>query len=45
MLNQIDGFKQVVGHTQQKGIVYNELNGIYFIDCQESSDEFLILEL
>ena len=45
MLNQIDGFKQVVGHTQQKGIVYNEMHGIYFVDCQESSDEFLILEL
>ena len=45
MLNQIDGFKQVVGHTQQKGIVYNEMHGIYFVDCQESSDEFLILEI
>ena len=45
MLDQIDGFKQVVGHTQQKGVVYNELHGIYFIDCQESGDEYLTLEL
>lgn len=45
MMDAVDGYKQVVGHTRQKNVVYNKMHGLYFIDCQDKSDEFLILEL
>ena len=41
--DKIDNYIQVVGHTQQSKPTFN--TDVWFCDCQESTDEILILEI
>ena len=45
IINGVQGFTQVVGHTPQKEVSFNKNSNIYFCDCQDQSDDFLILNI
>ena len=43
LLDKIDGYTQVVGHTPQKEINFKD--GVWFVDCLGRKDEFLTLKI
>lgn len=42
-IDKPENYQQIVGHTGMSKVIYN--NDVWFTDCQDSSDDFLILEI
>lgn len=42
-IDKPENYQQIVGHTGMSKVIYND--DVWFTDCQDSSDDFLILEI